>query len=72
MSKAVDCDLFIYADGSCLMSELRDVKVIEQNLNNFFGISECWLVTNLTFILGKTTEAISFAQKKETTKRQRS
>ena len=37
MKQAVDCDLFLYADDSCLVYQHKDVSKIEQNLNkNFF------------------------------------
>ena len=34
--QAVDCDLFLYADDSCLVYQYKDVKEIERNLNKFF------------------------------------
>ena len=37
MKQAVDCDLFLYADDSCLVYQNKDASKIEQNLNkNFF------------------------------------
>ena len=32
MKQAVDCDLFLYADDSCLVYQHKDVSKIEQNL----------------------------------------
>ena len=34
--QAVDCDLFLYADDSCLVYQHKDVKEIERNLNKIF------------------------------------
>ena len=43
MFQTVDCDLFLYANDSCLVYQHRDVKEIEQQLNkNFF--EGLWLV----------------------------
>ena len=37
MKQAVDCDLFLYADDSCLVYQQEGMKEIERNLNkNFF------------------------------------
>ena len=36
MKQAVDCDLFLNADGSCLVYQHKDVKKIERNLNKNF------------------------------------
>ena len=32
-TQAVDCDLFLYADDSCLLYQHKDVKEMERNLN---------------------------------------
>ena len=46
MKQAVDCDLFLYADASCLVYQHKDVSKIEQNLNkNFLNICN-WFVDN--------------------------
>ena len=46
MKQAVNCDLFLYADDSCLVYQHNDVSKIEHNLNkNFFDISD-WFVDN--------------------------
>ena len=39
MKQAVDCDLFLYADDSCLVYQHKDVSKTEQNLNKNFRIS---------------------------------
>ena len=42
----VDCYLFVYADGSCLVKKHRDIKEIEQKLNKIIlNDSDC-LVDN--------------------------
>ena len=43
---AVDCYLFLYADGSCLVYQHRDVKDIEQKLNKITSNVSDWLVDN--------------------------
>ena len=46
MKQAVDCDLFLYADDSCLVYQHKDVSKIEQNPNkNFSNICD-WFVDN--------------------------
>ena len=57
MSKAVDGELFLYADDSCLLYQHRDVKAIDTKLNrNFLSVCNAigLLITNFAFILGKT------------------
>ena len=36
MSQAVKCDLFLYADDSCLVCELKDINKTEKQLNEDF------------------------------------
>ena len=38
MPQAVDGELFLYADDSCLVYQHRDAKAIETKLNNVFEI----------------------------------
>ena len=46
IAKIVDCDLFLYADDSCLVYQHKDVKEIERNLNkNFLNVCD-WFVDN--------------------------
>ena len=46
MKQAVDRDLFLYADGSCLVYQHKDVKETERNLNvNFTDVCD-WFVDN--------------------------
>ena len=37
MPQAVDCELFLYADDSCLVYQHRDVKAIDTKLNKNFS-----------------------------------
>ena len=36
MSQAVKCDLFLYADDSCLVCKHKDINKIEKQLNEDF------------------------------------
>ena len=46
MKQAVNCDLFLYADDSCLVYQHNDVSKIEQNLNKNFSDICDWFVDN--------------------------
>ena len=46
MKQAVDCDLFLYADDSCLVYQHKDVKEIWRNLNKNFSNVCDWFVDN--------------------------
>ena len=46
MNQAVDCDLFLYADDSCLVHQHKDAKEIERNLNKNFSNVSVWFVDN--------------------------
>ena len=46
MKQAVDCDLFLYADDSCLVHQHKDAKEIERNLNKNFSNVSVWFVDN--------------------------
>ena len=57
MKQAVDCDVFLYADDSCLVYQHKDVKEIERNLNENFSDVCDWFVDNkvsIHFGEGKT------------------
>ena len=45
MKQAVDCDLFLYANGSCLVQH-KDVKEIERKLNKNFSDVCYWFADN--------------------------
>ena len=65
MKQAVDCDLFLYADDSCLVYQHKDVKEIERNLNKNFSDVCDWFVDNkLSIHLGEDkTKCILFGTK---------
>ena len=44
MSIAVECNIFLYADDSCLVSQSVDVKNIEKQLNQDFANIWDWFV----------------------------
>ena len=57
LKQAVDCDLFLYADNSCLVYQHKDVKEIERNLNKNFSNACDWFIDNklnVCFGEGKT------------------
>ena len=63
MCQAVQCDLLLYADDSCLTVTHKDIKVIEDTLNGNLSSLCDWLIDNkLSIHLGKT-ESILFGTK---------
>ena len=53
MPQAVNSNLLLYADDSCLMFQLKDVEEIEKVLNNGFENICNWFVDNkLSIYLG--------------------
>ena len=46
MAQAVDCDMLLYADDSCLIFRDTDVERIENNLNRNFNSLCNWFVEN--------------------------
>ena len=46
MPRSVECDLFLYADDSCLVYQHKDVKEIENRLNKDFENLCDWFVDN--------------------------
>ena len=46
MKQTVDCDLFLYADASCLVYQHKDVNKTEQGLNKIFLDICDWFVDN--------------------------
>ena len=67
MPQAVDCELFLYADDSCLVYQHRDAKAIETKLNNNFSSVCNWFVDNkLSIHFGEDkTKCILFGTKKQ-------
>ena len=50
MSQAVKCDLFLYADDTCLVCQHKDINKIENQLNEDFGTICDWFVDNKLII----------------------
>ena len=46
MSQAVKCDLFLYADYSCLVCQPKDINEIQKHLNEDFSNICDWFVDN--------------------------
>ena len=65
MSQAVKCDLFLYADDSCLVCQHKDINKIEKQLNVDFSSKCDWFVDNkLSIHFGEDkTKSILFASK---------
>ena len=66
MAQAVACDLYLYADDSCLLYIGKDIKVIEKNLNENFNSLCNWFVENkLSIHFGEDkTKSILFGTKR--------
>ena len=57
MPQAVDCELFLYTDDSCLLYQHRDAKAIDTKLNKNLSSVCDWFVDNklsIHFREGKT------------------
>ena len=46
MSQAGKCNLFLYADDTCLVGQHKDINEIEKQLNNDFESICDWFVDN--------------------------
>ena len=46
ISQAVKCDLFLYADDTCLVCQHEDINKIENQLNEDFCNTCDWFVDN--------------------------
>ena len=68
MPQAVNSNLFLYADDSCLMFQHRDVEEMEKALNNDFENICNWFVDNkLSIYFGEDkTKSILFANHRKT------
>ena len=66
MSNSVECDLFLYADDSCLVFTDPYLKTIETNLNKNFNSLCDWFVENkLSINFGEDkTKSIVFGSQK--------
>ena len=57
MPQAVDCELLLYADDTCLIFQHKDITKIETTLNNNFSMFFDWFVDNkLSIHFGKDKE----------------
>ena len=65
MSQAVKCNLFLYADDTCLVCQHKDINEIEKQLNKDFESICDWYVNNkLSIHFGDDkTKSILFAIK---------
>ena len=65
MSEVVKCDLFLNADDTCLVCQHKDIKKIENQLNDVFCNIYDWFVDNkLSIHFGEDkTKSILFASK---------
>ena len=62
MPMAVKCDLFLYADDTCLVFQSKNVKDIEKQLNEDFSNICDWFVDNkLTIHFGEVKLSPSFS-----------
>ena len=63
MSMAVECNLFLYADDTCLVFQSKNIKDIEKQLNKDFANISDWFVDNkLSIHFGEDkTKSILFA-----------
>ena len=50
MSMAVKCNLFLYADDTCLVFQSKNIKDIEKQLNEEFTNVRDWFVDNILSI----------------------
>ena len=73
MPMAVKCDLFLYADGTCLVFQSKNVKDIKKQLNEDFANICDWFVDNkLSIHCGENkTKSILFAPKRKIKKLQK-
>ena len=65
MKQAVDCDLFPYADDSCLVYQHKNLKEIERNINkNLSNICDWFVDNKLSIHFGECkTKSILFGTK---------
>ena len=53
MPQAVDCELLLYADDTCLIFQHNDITKIETTLNKNFNMLCDWFIDNKLSILVK-------------------
>ena len=66
MARAVDCDLLLYADDSCLIFKDTDIEKIDTTLNrNFNSLCDWFLENKISIHFGEDkTKSILFGRKK--------
>ena len=67
MPQAVDCELLLYAEDTCLIFEHKDIIKIESAINKNFSMLCGWFVDNkLTIHFGKyKTKSILIGSKQK-------
>ena len=65
MPQSVDCELLLYADGTCLIFQHKDITEIETTLNkNFRMLCDCFVDNKLSIHFGEDkTKSILFGSK---------
>ena len=65
MPQAVDCDLFLYADDTCLLFQHKDLERIKEELTkNFSNICDWFVDNKLSIHFGEDkTKSILFSTK---------
>ena len=65
MPQAVDCDLFLYADDTCLLFQHKDIERIKEELTkNFSNICDWFVDNKLSIHFGEDkTKSILFSTK---------
>ena len=65
MPRAVDCDLFLYADDTCLLFQHKDLERIKEELTkNFSNICDWFVDNKLSIHFGEDkTKSILFSTK---------
>ena len=68
MPQAVNSDVLLYADDTCLINTGKDIKMIEERLNKDFSSLCDWLIDNkLSVHFGdEKTQSILFGTKRQT------
>ena len=66
MAQAVNCDLYLYADDSCLVYMRNDPKEIENDLNINFNRLCDWFIENIHLnILARIRQNLFFSGQEE-------
>ena len=60
MSQAVECDLYLYADDSCLFFQLKSVTEIKKQLTKDFKDICDWFVDNKQYTFWRRQNEVNF------------